>query len=205
MYVAMRVPGAWLDRSAQVVADPSSCSSHVLLAKVSTPAPVHMSRAGVTLLPLAALGAGPTMTSTTTADVAAAATATTTAPLLECWTALLSRLLLYLPIAPPSCPSPLPPPTGQDTQEGVAEWDYAAFSVEQVTALLLPDAPDSQALGGLHPHPPHTHTTSSPHSPSLSLNSGSDVNHTGTCSDRPVSRPIPSLHKSSSSSSKSSR
>ena len=187
----MRVPAAWLVSSLSS-APVSSSSSHLLLAKVPTPLPVHLSGGGISLLPLEALRRS--VTSSTTTDVATATTASidaTTAPLLECWTALLSRLLLYLPTTPPSS---LPPPSGTSAMKDESGDDKdvdslnPVFSVDQISALLLPAAPDSHALGGLHPRPPH--------SPYLRTN----LNNTLSFNDRPVSRPTPSLIKSTDSS-----
>lgn len=175
MFVAMRVPAAWLDLSVLAAGEQQAGgSSHLLLAKMPAPLPVHLPEAGLSLLPLAALGGG-------------------SASLLECWTALLCRLILYLPI---TSPTSLPPPGGN--RDGAREEEVSdtltagcscIFSVDQITALLLPTAPESHTLGGLHPHPPH-------HSNNKSLRN--DADNPGHDPSRPTSRPSPLLIKGSS-------
>lgn len=133
MYVAMSVPTAWLDPMQQAPSD------HQLLARVPSRPPVHLPGAGLSLLPLEAL-AGP-------------------APaVLECWTALLSRFMLYMPsqITPKGdwVISNVDVHDDHRDRDSDGDGDAVVFSVDQVAALLTPPAPDPRSLGSLRPHPP---------------------------------------------------
>mmetsp|Transcript_27836 Transcript_27836/g.47042 ORF Transcript_27836/g.47042 Transcript_27836/m.47042 type:complete len:366 (+) Transcript_27836:77-1174(+) len=161
LYVAMSVPAAWIDATQPTPPD------H-FLAKVPN-SPVHLPRAGVSILPLDCLGHG--------------------TQLAECWTAVLGRLLLYLP---PTFPSRTSTCAGTESNSDVeangtvqsCNNDSCALSVEQVASLLLPTAPTPGSLGSLHPQPPLV-----PKSDDISVDN---------LTDRPQSRPSPNIRNSTS-------
>ena len=160
MFVAMVVPSMWLDQTVQ------ASHSHVL-ARVPCNPPVRLPETGISLLPLESLGID--------------------SPLLECWTALLSRIVLYFP-------SRVPPASSSDgltkgsielkandiCDDKVDDDSIEGFcvpSVDQVSSLLFPSAPPPNSLGALHPQPP------------ITLRSDTS----GPLTDRPKSRPTPNI------------
>ena len=140
----MTIPAHWVDKSVKISPD------HLLLKKHNGGTHAHLPESGVHLYALDSLRG----------------------TVLQCWTALLCRFMLYFPLEFPLIPSQ----SNIDVKSSIkkANCDVLnALTVDQVTSLLMPNAPNPSELGGLVPKPPST-------SSSLSYDS---------ITDRTLSRP----------------